>query len=793
MTAETIESRRPEAGRRRAETASRTRVRRHPLVPDAPTWVDLAAVLLLGGLALAAFATSYSDLSFLAVGLVGLVAAVLVTHVVRAFEWPLVAAVVILLPVFFLLGGPLCLRSAGAEAMVPSGSTFARLADLAVFGWKELLTTLPPVDGDGPLLVLPWLLGLVIGVVGTSAAGVRSRRPWLTAAVPVVVMVALLVGVILLGVRQPQSLLLQGAAYAAVALLWLSLRVRRESVTVQGGDPARTRILGAAVLVALASGLALPVSSWLVGDDDTGRVVARSWVEPPFDIGQYASPLAGFRKYVDRQGLPRDETNVHDEELFTISGVEAGTRVRFATLDRYDGMVWGATNDPIPGEGGDSFQRVSTTINNPVEGRHVEGQVTIGEGYDGVWLPVVGALQRLEFDTGDPVTKSETFRYNLATSTAVVPSGLRRGDTYSFAAVIPDDSLDASVLAAAQSQPPPTGTEFMQGPAQKWPGNATSPMERVLAAAEHLRTEGRYSDGIGRTQRGYHPGHNLRRLGDEFVNAPQMVGNDEQYAAVMGLLANQIGVPARVVMGATVPEGGVVMGKDVSAWIEVRAADGTWRTLPTEEFMGDKPPAEQLPQTNSPMSGTVVPPPNPVPPPSDAGEQTDADLKERRTKEAAEDEDDPVAGLPAWVWTVLRYVGLPLLLVAAVLGSIVGLKALRRRRRRTAASTSARFVGAWRELVDHARDLGMGVPLGATVTRREQAVGLATDGAGTLARRADSSVFGPQVPPADAAASYWQAVDEERRAMSASVSRRRRVLAAVNLASLRPQGRRVRS
>ena len=65
----------------------------------------------------------------------------------------------ILAVVFFLLGGPLCLRSVGDTAFVPGGQTLSTLVDQAIFGWKDLLTTLPPVDGDGPLLVLPWLLG----------------------------------------------------------------------------------------------------------------------------------------------------------------------------------------------------------------------------------------------------------------------------------------------------------------------------------------------------------------------------------------------------------------------------------------------------------------------------------------------------------------------------------------------------------------------------------------------------------------------------------------------------------
>jgi hypothetical protein len=241
------------------------------------------------------------------------------------------------------------------------------------------------------------------------------------------------------------------------------------------------------------------------------------------------------------------------------------------------------------------------------------------------------------------------------------------------------------------------------------------------------------------------------------------------------------------VLGAVVPEGGRVTGKDVSAWVELRAADGSWKTLPTEAFMSTTPPADQVPETNTPMSGTVIPPPNPIPPPSDAGEQSDADLKERKTKrkKAAEEHEGLVPGAPAWLGVVLTYVGGPLLLVALLLGAVVGLKAWRRHRRRTAESPSARFVGAWRELVDHARDLGQVVPLGPTVTRREQSVGIVSGQAGALARRADSFVFGPSAPGVAAAATYWESIDAERRAMSHGVGRWQRFRAAVSLRSLR--------
>jgi hypothetical protein len=770
-------------------TSTRTRVRPHALLPDRHAWTDIAFTLALAAIALSALGTSFTGSAYLVVGMVGAVVAVAVTHLARAAGWPIISAVVICLAVFFLLGGPLCLRALGDTSVLPGPSTLARVADQAVFGWKDLLTTLPPIDGDGPLLVLPWLAGLLAGLVGLGLAHQPVRRAWLAAALPVLGMTAVLSGAILVGVRHPQSLVLQGAVFSGLALAWLAVRARRASAAVQGGTTSWVRGAGAVAMLALAAGIALPASGFVADDE---RAVARDWVEPPFDIGRYPSPLAGFRKYVDLKGEP-NPANVHDKTLLDIEGVAPGTLVRFATMDRYDGMVWGASDDALPGPADDSFQRVSSTIDNPVEGDEVEVTVTLGEGWDGVWLPTVGALQSMDFETTDARAKAEVFRYNLATSTAVVPTGMRPGDRYSFTAVEPDDELtDATVGSSEPTTPLPPGAAFVQGPTEKWTeGAGSDPMDRVLAAAEHLRTEGKYSDGVGRTERVYVAGHSVWRLSDEFVNAPQIVGNDEQYAATMALIANDIGVPARVVLGATVPEGGRVTGKEVAAWVELRAADGSWRTLPTDAFMSTTPPADQVPETNTPMSGTVIPPPNPIPPPSDAGEQSDADLKERKaTRKKAEQEDEGlVPGVPGWAGALLTYVGGPVLLLALLLGAVVASKAWRRHRRRSADSASARFVGAWRELVDHARDLGQVVPLGPTVTRREQSVGIVSDHAGALARRADSFVFGPAVPEPAAASTYWDSVDAERRAMSQQVGRWQRVRAAVSLRSLRRGGR----
>ncbi|WP_341925639.1 transglutaminase-like domain-containing protein [Nocardioides psychrotolerans] len=738
----------------------------------------LDAVLLTAAcaVALAGLTTTFTGIGFLVVGLVGVLLGATIAHITSSLGWPAVSAVVLAIVVFVLVGGPLALRSP------PGPGTVAELGDQVLFGWKDLLTTLPPVDGDGPLLVLPWLLGLVAGLLGTLTARLRSGPAWLRALLPVLAPTVLLVAVILLGVRRPSSLWLQGVVLAVLALGWLVVRMQHSSGPVRGGAGRTRRVLVGAAMLGVAGAAALPVTTWVAGADDE-RVVLRTYVEPPFDIGQYPSPLSSFRRYV---AMPEpDAVNLHDVTLMTVDGAPEGSRVRIATLDDYDGVVWGAAEDTVPGSTLDTFQRVSSTIDNPVDGERVDVTVTLGEGYSGVWLPTVGSLQSMHFDEGsseDAVEEqAESFRYNLATSTGVVPAGLAPGDVYHFSAVRPVEEVTETSAPSGDLTDAALAAGFLDTQAVQWTAGASEPMERVFAAAEHLKSEGKYSDGVLESEKIYHAGHHVRRLSEEFVNAPIMVGNDEQYAAVMALVANKIGVPARVVLGAVVPDDGVVEGKDVHAWVELRVADGSWRVLPTEAFMDTDRPAEQPPIAEQEMRGTVVPPPAPIPPPSTLAEQNDAELNARKGDRV----DEAGSGFPAWLRVVLLYVALPLLVVVLVLSSVVLVKALRRRRRRSAERVTSRIVGGWRELVDHARDLGQPVPVGAGWTRREQSFRVSSAQAPGLAALADRHVFGPSQPPEDVASSYWQEVDAERRRMSQGVTRRRRVRAALSLRTFR--------
>ena len=773
-------------------------IRRLTLGQARQVGTDAVFLLALVATALVGLGSTYTGTEFWWVGMAGALLAVVTTVVVVVMmRWPSVVAALGVLGWYFLLGPVLCLRA--QDASTPGPRSWRLLVDEALHGWKDLLTTLPPVDGESRLLVLPWLLGLATGLLGAVLALVRSRRMRVVAPLPLVAPIALLAVVILLGVDRPEALWVQGSVFAVVALAWLGVRYARSASPLRSAhDNTRGRLLRAgtgAGLVAVAGLLAMPVGTWASGADED-RVILRPYVDPPFDIGQYPSPLASFRRYVELPAGQDSALNLHGTALFTIEGVPTGSRVRIAVLDRYDGVVWGASNhaqggDQSGGPGGaanDTYERVSSVIDNPVQGRLLDARVTVGPGWGGVWLPTVGALQTIQFLSADHDRLAESFRYNLATSSAVVPAGTHPGDTYTFTAVSPDDDLAPETATSGNVGEAADAASFLDTQAVQWSEGERQPMRRVFAIARHLKTQGRYSDGVIESEKIYHAGHNRYRLTDDAggVNSPFVVGNDEQYSAWMALLANRIGVPARVVFGAIVPEGGVVTGADVHAWVELQVADGSWRTLPTELYMDDDRPAEQQTSRQQQVSGSVVPPPAPIPPPSHAGEQNDADMKVRKNKVTEADTDEDTTGPVArWLGMLLRYVGVPVLAVTIVLSSVVVAKLLRRRRRRTRSKISARFVGAWRELVDHARDLGQPIPVGMGVTRREQSSEIVSPSARTLAHQADSNVFGPRVPRPRDAEDYWRQVDKEREAMSASVSTWQRLKAALNLTTFR--------
>jgi Transglutaminase-like superfamily len=768
--------------------------------------VDSAFVVVLGVGVLAGLHTTYSGWWFLVVGLIGLALGLSLSLLANSLRLPVLSLAAATAVVFFLVGPALLDRPDALGGALPSGPALRVLAQASVFSWKQLLTTAPPVAASGTLLTIPLVLGLVAG-----AAGLATARRVHAAAAPSAVPLILLGTVIALGTRQPGQWALTGIFVAAFSLAWAALRANRARAGSAGaagstGRPARTgaaaeasakagsrtaggaatsavgrlrKLTAAGVVLAIATGGGLLLSPLLPGGNGDGRSVLRDTVVPPLNLNAYPSPLVGFRKYT------KPANQLYNQTLFTVTGLPAGTPVRIATLDDYNGSVWGATN----GAGADGFDRVGSTIDAAGQtaaapaGPTATATITIAPAYaeandTDAWLPTAGVPTGITFDGTAAAQLSGQFRYNASTESGLVLNRLQAGDTITVQTVLAPDAPGPD----AQPYGPPSLTDGYQAQfasrAAAWSKGAVGIDAQLAAVETYLRENGAYSDG-GPGQSQYLPGHSIGRL-TEFLNGAQPVGDDEQYAAAFALLANSLGMPARVVLGAIPEADGTVKGQDVHAWVEIHTADGSWDMIPTDKFTPDpsKRPTQQPPQPIQNAGAAVVPPPNAVHPPGST-EETGATAATAQPPKAVH------GAAASWLWPLLRTVGWalsPVLVVLLIIGFIQALKARRRKRRRTRGSTANRFAAGWRDLVDHARDLGATVPW--DTTRSQQAEVLADYGLSGLADNVDMVIYGPGDPTAEQAAEFWTQVDRARKEMSRAGSRKRRLVALVNLRTL---------
>jgi hypothetical protein len=770
------------------------------IAPARDELIDALALLALTMIGIVGFRPAYGGHGYLMAGAAGIIIGLLLSHAGQRARLPLLTVAAASVLAFLLLGGII------SQTGTVSLPTLQAIASAAISGWQQLLTTARPVGRTAGLLVLPYLLGLFSGVAGHALAR-RTRAVLLPAAAPAVV-VALS---ILFGAPKPADAVLQGAGFAAVALAWAAVRQERgtgRQITIGRQRPWQRIGTGAVVLAVAGAGAAI-IGPHLPGASAHKRVVLT--VVPPFDVNQYPSPLAAFRDYT-KDAPPT--VSVYSKELLSTTGLAQGTLVRIAVMDTYDGLAWGVANAAASAGTFGGFQRVGALLPDARPGHARTATITIEPAYDQPWLPDLAGTTGFSFSgatgsssgcpaSGAPGAAGQSaaaeLRYNVATGTGIIPDRELCGLTYtvSYAAVpSPSESQLASATTGGPPDPsiviPPAVQAFATAHSQA----ATTPMGKVIALATYLRDNGRYSDG-GNGLAEDTAGHSVGRL-TTFLDSStkQIVGDGEQYAATMALLANFAGVPARVSLDAAVGEGGVIKGSDVRADVELDTAEYGWVTLPSKDFTGDKSPTLQRQQITPPQEPVRVVPPrqNQVAPVAAANESS----------AVARSSAKPSAGsgfaIPAIVITIAADAGIPLLAVAGLAGALAAAKAGRRRRRRSFGTPATRVAGAWRELIDLSRDLGIaaaapdaaGTPTataagGGAPTRREFAAFAESRGlpsARAVAVAADAATFGPADPDSAAAARVWQLVATARRGAMAPLPRWRRAWVAVNPASL---------
>ncbi|MDO9495961.1 MAG: transglutaminase-like domain-containing protein [Nocardioides sp.] len=738
---------------------------RPPAVQDVHVW-DLLLVFALTAIALVGWDSTYRGAGWwVAGGMAALTGVLIAVLVVSVRGGPEVVGLLLLI-VYYLVSGPIVDGTLRLDGL----RTIENGVRANVEGWPILLGTHPPVDAQGAVLLAPVLLCLFSAGMGAALALSGTRVAW-----PLVPPTLMLGAVLVLAQPEPVSVLLQGVGYGALAMLWMRLRGLRVDEAAHGRDPARLwRLAGSVVLVVVTA----LVAGMLAGTTDPGERFLLSRSLAPYDVTSETTPLQTFRDYTRQRNRP--EGNVYRTKLFTIDGAPEGTRLRLAALDTYDGSSWKADNDTDPGREDDRFLRLSSTITNPWRGRQATITVTPTTSYTLPWVPTVGAVQSFQFLGQARSDALSHLRYNPATQTALMDDGLEEGDRYQFTTVLtggllkPD--MEASELKTRQAW---DAAAFLEPTTDSWSNGALTSIAALFEVAAKLKQVGRYSDGYADWESIYRAGHSRSRLGEDFLFAVPTVGNDEQYAAAMALLASRLGIAARVVVGAVIPKSGVVRGRDIQAWVEVRIENGSWRTLPTETFMGRKPPKREKTPTAPGIRNFPIEPQTPS--------QSEAEQQQQEQEQAEQERADAERASGGVPWGILV-----LVLLALLLSAVPAAKVVRRHRRLSARRVTARFAGAWLELVDRARDLGTPVPGGLTRPAEARALQAAQegepDGAGsllTLASEADARIFGANEPdPADAAA-FWALVRDRRSGLAADVALPRRLWAVFSPASLR--------
>lgn len=751
-------------------------------------WADMGVVATLTLIGLLGFGPAFHDLGYLLAGAGGLIVGGGVAVLAARYRLGVLVTAAAAVVAYFLFGSAFAMPTTALGVVLPTLQTLSGLAIGAVFGWADVITLRPPVSLPYYIDVVPyvaaWLVMLVAATLATRWLPGRRRTVWRLGLLLIGPTVVYGAGV-LLGTDEPYFAAVRGIAFAAIALIWLGWRrPLGGGVAVAGGRMLLQRkLLGTAILVlgAIAIGA---VGGALLAPSPSHRFVLRQEVQPPFEPLDYPAPLAGFRHYTK---------DLHDTDLFRVGGLHTDEKLRIATMDTYDGVTWGVAGAQQAADGSGQFRLVGRDFPAPSAGVKRTKPTTIDLdvlGYQDVWVPSTGYAGSLSFG-GAPAASLENVRYNAATGTTVLTTGLRKGQQYRLDARdqrLPSDaSLQQTPVASVQLPPVSDIPDTVAAKAVDITKDAHSPIDKLRTIEKYLKANGFLSHGTASDQAPSRAGEGADRMA-EMISSAHMVGDQEQYASLMALMARSLNTPARVVMGFApkVPSDGAevtVTGNDVTAWVEVDFQGVGWIPFfptPTDTDV----PQQQQPKPQS------VPQPQVRQPPRTENDHDDLVTPVQITD--SDKKDDAPFLLPGWAIALALALLIPAALILLPMLVIWLIKRRRAHRRRSPGGDRA-AGGAWDELVDRLSELGYPQP--APRTTRLMAAGelapVTAPAVVDLAERTDGAVFAGADVPDEEVAALWREVDEVLDTAAASAGRSRRLLSRYRVAAVRRWGSRV--
>lgn len=691
--------------------------------------------------------------------------------------------------------GPLvALPHTSVAYVLPTWQTLAEGCSAMFTSFKFLIAVPAPTGtADGSLMAV-WTLCLLSCTLGGVLAVLPQRR-W--CALSVLVVIGDFAVCALLGTSTGVLRLPCGMVCALIAIVWLSWRWRLFEMS---------RWLGAGALLLLASAVAagacLPVH--------TTRTILRDHYEPPLAPFDYASPLSGMRAYLKEHKA---------DTLLTVRNLPAGASVRLAVMDRFDGNVWNLSNTRIAG-GSSDYTRMGLRIpqDGDNSGIRFNAMFDVRDGMHDDWLPLAGAATQVSFAAN---ANADDFYYNTGTESGLLTSGVRSGLVYTETGTLARRPSDDEIrrAQAARITLPDAGDipNAVRRMADALAGGQPTAGAAALALANGLRDNGWFSHGLTDDYPSL-AGHGNYRV-TQLLGGTAMVGDSEQYASAMALMARSLGIPSRVVLGF-VPkdehgditeartqrtENGTTIdftGNDIEAWVEVALEGHGWVAFhPTPQ------------ETKTPEDNQNLTPPNPQtlvrqPPLPLTDPLRDKQEATGSTVLSGDDARDPrTSGVWSKIGTVARDVaiyGSPVWILLVICGCILAVKAALLMRLRRNGSTNHRVEAGWRSLTQFA--MQSGIPVHGT--RREQAHAMARSfaaesaaeataspsgtGRGPVtesqlrhsAQTADYAAFSGNPVPESEVVQYWESVDGMRAALLKTLPFWRRVRTRLSLRGL---------
>lgn len=709
----------------------------------------------------------------------------------------------------FLIGPALVFPGVTGDTAAFAIGTIIQRWNQLLASYKYLISATPPVGADAVSLPAVWTMALWCALTASNAALTRTAAFGALAAIPILITFALSA---LLGTADGWHADVLGTAAIAVLLPWVASRC---------GWRRPRRWLASLLVLALALGAAWG-SCLLIPHQ---RFVLRDHYEPPLIMRDTTSPLANLRMFVKEH---RSDT------MLTAYDLPAATPVRMAVMTCFDGNVWNVAGCADERETatyrvmGSSTAEPNTNKPNTdkpntaesamtaydAEARTTSGRggtstvtFTIGKGLSGhSWLPIAGTPNSITMQ--NRWDRRKLF-YSAETNAAIYPTGMEEGMAYTVSTMlqaIPEDAdIAAATSAGAAASSPGNVPREIGALATSIAGGQTTGGAMALALAKWLHSEGWFSHGL----QGEHAslaGHGSHRM-LSMLQGSGMVGDGEQYASLMALMARELGLPSRVVLGVIPKDGNGALsqtrvkqvgghavtcftGNDIEAWVEIRLEGLGWVPFfPTPKET--KTPDESQNLTPSSVESPLV----------RSSPSLDDPLREEHdSPEQAEQgaKDDSTLQKPRpWhaflrIARVLALCLSPIWLVGAAAGSAFLYNMFRVRRARRISVPRLCIAAGWQMLLEYLRHTGLAdVPPNRTRRMQAAAIGRQCPALAGMVRKladaADAVAFADTPVTAADAVAYWREADQVRSKTMASLAPVHRWLALATPLPLRPQ------